>query len=51
MAALAEGTSGSKVDGADSDTDLARALDQLKQYVENSSDGAVPGASTVDVNA
>jgi hypothetical protein len=51
MAAQAEGTSGSKVDGADSDKDLARALDQLKQYVENSSDGAVPGTSTVDVNA
>jgi hypothetical protein len=51
MAALAEGTSGSKVDGADSEQELARALDSLKQYVENSSDGAVPGTSTVDVNA
>jgi hypothetical protein len=51
MAAQAEGTSGSNVDGADSDQELARALDQLKQYVENSGDGAVPGTSTVDVNA
>jgi hypothetical protein len=51
MAAQAEGTSGSKVDGAGSEQELARALDQLKQYVENSSGGAVPGTSTVDVNA
>jgi hypothetical protein len=51
MAAQAEGTSGSNIDGADSDKDLARALDQLQQYVENSSDGAAPGTSTVDVNA
>jgi hypothetical protein len=51
MAAQAEGTSGNKVDGAGSEQELARALDQLKQYVENSSDGAVPGTSTVDVNA
>jgi hypothetical protein len=51
MAAQAEGTSGSKVDGDGSEQELARALDQLKQYVENSSDGAVPGTSTVDFNA
>jgi len=55
MAAQAEGKSGSKVDGADSDKDLARALDQLQQYVENSGagDGKVAAASTstVDVTA
>jgi len=55
MAAQAEGKSGSKVDGADSDKDLARALDQLQQYVENSGAGDGKGAaastSTVDVTA
>ena len=53
MAAQAEGKSGSQVDGAGNDQDLARALDQLQQYVDNSGEGAVsrPGTSTVDVNA
>jgi len=51
MAAQAEGKPGSKADGPDSGQELARALDQLKQYVENSGNGAVSSASTVDVNA
>jgi len=51
MAAQAEGKPGSKAGGADSDKDLARALDQLQQYVENSGDSAVSSTSTVDVTA
>jgi len=54
MAKQAEAQSGPKpgapADG--DDKDLARALDQLKQYVENSgAAGSTTGASTVDTNA
>ena len=51
LAAQAEGKPGDKVDNGGDDKDLARALDQLKQYVENSGDSATAGASTVDVSA
>ena len=53
LAAQAEGKPSDKVDNGGDDKDLARALDQLKQYVENSGDSKVAsaGASTVDVTA
>ena len=53
MAKQAEAQSGPKpgkpADG--DDQDLARALDQLKQYVENSGAGSTTATSTVDTNA
>jgi hypothetical protein len=54
MARQAEAKADSKpAEAADSDKDLARALDMLKQYVDNSgaAGGATSATSTVDTSA